>query len=173
MAKYRFLSRYDTLIVPIKPGTKVVVNGEIVKTPGVKARFEKREFSTDDDMIGKALQQIAARQHDCGFTEDTRPLPPKKALKNIRTAATALDASKAAAEEKINRRVEEELMPKKVACPVCAKEFDTQKQVNMHLLSHRKGVTIDKETVENAVQLDEKDQQTTVQLIEGATEESS
>jgi len=140
---YTFNSRVSTLTVVLKPSSRTFIGTELVKLPGLKAKFERGLFQTENEELATALRKLIASGKEREVVELTNLeelfYKSKKAL-NQRTAISAAADSKG-----LNPTV---LAEKKVEvegfdCVICEKKFKTQKALNMHLVSHRPGVQVE------------------------------
>lgn len=136
---YVFNSWAQTLTVVLRPSRKLVVGAEIIREPGLSARFERGVFTTDDPEVAELLRKKIAK--DLKVTEitseDLRVFEVPKAAPNVRTAVSAQDLSKVTHEKPV---VKEKTEASPLECPVCQKAFTSKQNLNIHLVSHRQAV---------------------------------
>jgi len=139
---YIFNSRLDTLTVVLRPTRKVVVGTQVIVEEGARARFVNGIFSTDEPEIAELLRQKIKKSGDREVVEigSEEELAFKRAgaLKNQREATTAPSLSKT-----LNPSLAERALDEPIICPICdpEKKFKTQKDLNLHLVGHRPGIT--------------------------------
>ena len=139
---YIFNSRCETLTVVLRPTRKVVVGAQVVVEPGLSARFERGIFTTEDEDTAIQLREKIAKSKDRSIVEigDEEALAFERAAKvlNQREAMSAPSMSKT-----LNPSLVEKEPAEKIICPICdpPKTFKSQKDLNLHLLGHRPGVS--------------------------------
>lgn len=141
---YIFNSRVQTLTIALKPSSRVFVGAEVIRTPGLKARFERGLFKTEDEEAATLLRKLIESGQEKEVVELTNLddlFYKSKKARNQRSAVTASEDSKA-----LNPTVVREKDPEKaIKCVICGKEFKNQRDLNMHLVAHRPGVKVGEE----------------------------
>jgi len=137
-----FNSRSDTLTVVLRPTRKVVVGTQVIVEEGIKARFEQGIFTTESEEVAQLLRDKIKKTNDrdiveIGNEEETAFERAKKLL-NQRAPSSAASMSKT-----LNPSIVEREPAEKIVCPICdpAREFKTQRDLNLHLMGHRPGMT--------------------------------
>jgi hypothetical protein len=141
--EYIFNSRVSTLTVVLKPSMRSFVGTEVVKVPGLKAHFERGLFKTEDEEIATRLRKLIASGQEREVVELTNLdelFYKTKKQQNQRKAIPAVEDSKGLNATVVAEKTPEAGNPK---CPICDKEFKSQKALNMHLVSHRPGVQVE------------------------------
>lgn len=139
---YIFNSRYNTLMVVLRPVKKIVVGTQVIKEDGLVARFDRGIFTTEDEETAKLLREKIKKTRDpniveIGDVEDRAFALLKKGSKNVRTSVTAAEVSKTSPGAKIEEQGS-------LKCLICDKVFKNQKSLNIHLISHRPDVQVAK-----------------------------
>jgi len=142
---YTFNARCQALTVVLKPSSRTFVGTELVKLPGVKAHFERGLFQTEDEETATLLRKVITSGKEREVVELPDPddlfYTPKKA-RNQRTPISAAESSKA-----LNPTVIAEKPAASFDCVICEKKFKNQKDLNLHLVSHRPGVQVEETKV--------------------------
>lgn len=140
---YIFNSLTETLTVVLRPKKKLVVGSQVVVEDGLVARFDHGIFTTEDEEAAKLLREKISKTHDRTIveigSEEERAFERAAKVMNTREAMSAPSMSKT-----LNPSIAERAPAEKIICPICdpEKEFKSQKDLNLHLLSHRPGVSV-------------------------------
>jgi hypothetical protein len=140
-----FNSRFNTLMVVLRPVRRTVIGTQVIKEEGLTVQFERGIFTTEDAEVAQLLRDKIKKSHDTNIveitSEDARAFEYLKAgAKNVRKAVTAAEISK------VNPGQAPQMVEAGTAlkCPICDKLFKNQKSLNIHLVSHRPDVQISK-----------------------------
>lgn len=127
-----FSSWYQTLTVVLRPSKKIMVGAQLVVEPGLSARFQRGMFTTDDPEVAELLRQKVKYDHRIvEVTAEAAAFESPKAAPNQRGPATALDL-KMDAKTKLEEKSLGELK-----CPICDKQFKTNQNLSIHMVTHR------------------------------------
>lgn len=140
---YVFSSRFRTLTVVLKPSRKIVVGTEIVREPGLSARFENGVFQTEDSETAELLRKKTKGDHNVvEITEADQAAfsHPKPALNERGTVSSV---TLKAPETSKTVKIEEKTADAGLTCPVCEKTFKTRQALDLHLVGHRAAVKIE------------------------------
>lgn len=133
---FYFTSRLYNLTVVLKPSTKTLIGGEVVRVPGAKAEFKGGLFYTEDENVAKMLRAVKD-PHVSEITEEDRASfkATARGPKAIRGPLTAEGARKPG-----DTPASMAEMNKKRPCPICDEVFKTQQSLDIHLVGHRASV---------------------------------
>ena len=140
-----FNSRFNTLMVVLRPTKKLVIGTQVVTETGARAEFKNGIFTTEDAEIAQLLRDKIKTSHDRDIVEINDEaqrafVKLKKGGKNVRTGITAADLKTPALASSI--KVAEPESDKALTCLICDKVFKNQKSLNIHLVSHRPEVQL-------------------------------
>jgi len=139
---YTFNARCQALTVVLKPSSRTFVGTEMVKTPGLRAHFERGLFQTEDEETATRLRKLIASGQEREVVELTNLdelFYKVKGHKNQRGPIAAVEDSKGMNATKVEEKTPEQGFD----CVICEKKFKNQKALNMHLVSHRPGVQVE------------------------------
>jgi len=129
---FYFASRLFNLTVVLKPATKTIIGGEIVKNPGINAAFKSGIFTTEDEGIAKMLRAVKDPNVTEITAEDRAAFYAKtRGPKSVRGPMTAQAVKKGDTLQMA------EQSKKEFPCVICGTKLKSQQGLDLHLVGHR------------------------------------